>query len=119
MLSWNEIRNRAQSFSREWAEETREAGAYQTFWDDFFSIFGIRRRSVALYQKKVELLGGGRGFIDLFWPGTFLAEHKSAGQDLDAAFAQAVPKRDARRLVQSRNNAQGFTGRSRRIRSRR
>lgn len=90
MLSWNEIRNRALSFSREWAGETRETGEYQTFWDDFFNIFGIRRRSVALYQKKVELLGGGRGFIDLFWPGTFLAEHKSGGQDLDAAFAQAT-----------------------------
>ncbi len=90
MLSWNEIRNRALLFSREWAGETRETGEYQTFWDDFFNIFGIRRRSVALYQKKVELLGGGRGFIDLFWPGTFLAEHKSAGQDLDAAFAQAT-----------------------------
>lgn len=90
MLSWNEIRTRAASFSKEWAEETREMGEYQTFWDDFFSIFGIRRRNVALYQKKVEILGNRRGFIDLFWPGTLLVEHKTAGEDLEAAFSQAT-----------------------------
>ncbi len=89
MLSWNEIRTRASQFSKEWAGETREMGEYQTFWDDFFGIFGIRRRSVALYQKKVEILGKGRGFIDLFWPGTLLVEHKTTGEDLEAAFSQA------------------------------
>ena len=89
MLSWNEIRDRAVNFSREWAGETRETGEYQSFWNDFFEVFGIRRRSVALYQNKVGLLAGRRGYIDLFWPGTLLVEHKSAGEDLDAAFTQA------------------------------
>ncbi len=90
MLSWNEIRTRALQFSREWEGETREMAEYQSFWDDFFHVFGIKRRSVALYQKKVERLGQNRGFIDLFWPGTLLVEHKSAGKDLDAAFTQAT-----------------------------
>src|SRR3989344_3215486 len=90
MLAWNEIRDRASRFSREWVDETRETGEYQSFWNEFFEVFGIRRRSVALYQKKVSLLAGRRGFIDLFWPGTFLVEHKSAGEDLNAAFTQAT-----------------------------
>jgi len=90
MLSWNEIRNRAQHFAREWEGETRETGEYQSFWNEFFEVFGIKRRSVGVYQKKVDLLGEHRGFIDLFWPGTLLVEHKSADKDLDAAFTQAT-----------------------------
>ena len=84
------MRDRATKFSRAWKEETRETGEYQTFWNEFFDIFGIKRRSVAIYQQQVEKLGGGRGFIDLFQPGKLIAEHKSAGKDLDEAFTQAV-----------------------------
>ncbi|WP_147653779.1 type IIL restriction-modification enzyme MmeI [Vulcaniibacterium gelatinicum] len=44
-----------------------------------------------MYEKKAERFGKtGKGRIDVFWPGTLLAEHKSAGQDLDAAFEQAT-----------------------------
>lgn len=35
-------------------------------------------------------LGEKRGFIDLFWKGTLLVEHKSKGKDLDRAFTQAL-----------------------------
>ncbi len=90
MLTWNEMRDRATIFSRAWRDETREMGEYQTFWNEFFDIFGIKRRSVAIYQQQVEKLGGGRGFIDLFQPGKLIAEHKSAGKDLDEAFMQAI-----------------------------
>lgn len=90
MISWNEIRDRAIRFSRDWEEETRETGEYQSFWNDFFGVFDKKRRSIAIYQQKVNLLAGKRGYIDLFWPGVILAEHKSAGEDLDAAFTQAT-----------------------------
>lgn len=90
ILSWNEIRDRALGFSREWATETREAAEYQSFWNDFFNVFGVNRRSVAVYQQKVKLLKKTIGFIDLFWPGMLVVEHKSASQDLDAAFMQAT-----------------------------
>ncbi len=89
ILVWNEIRDRAVRFARQWAEESREAGEYQTFWNEFFEVFGVHRRSVAIYQKQVAKLKGGHGFIDVFWPGTLVVEHKSAGQDLDSAFVQA------------------------------
>lgn len=84
------MRDRATKFARAWKDETREAGEYQTFWNEFFDIFGIKRRSVAMYQKQVEKLSGRQGAIDLFMPGKLIAEHKSAGKDLDDAFTQAM-----------------------------
>lgn len=35
-------------------------------------------------------LNGNWGYIDLFWPGRVLVEHKSAGQNLDKAHAQGM-----------------------------
>ena len=32
----------------------------------------------------------GGGFIDIFWPGTLIAEHKSAGKSLEDAEQQAI-----------------------------
>jgi hypothetical protein len=89
MLSWNEIRDRATKFADEWASETREAGGYQIFWHEFFAVFGVKSRSVAIYQEQVKKLDGNSGFIDLFWPGTLIVEHKSTGHSLDSAFLQA------------------------------
>lgn len=89
-LSWNEIRVNAAKFSKEWSAETKEAAEYQSFWNDFFESFGVRRRSVAVFQKNVAKLNGQPGFIDLFWQGKLICEHKSAGQSLDKAFDQAA-----------------------------
>lgn len=89
-LSWNEIKNRAVEFSKEWENETREHAEAKTFWDDFFNVFGISRRRLAIFEKHVKKLGDKDGFIDLFWPGTLLVEHKSRGKNLDAAFDQST-----------------------------
>jgi len=93
-LSWPEIRNRAMQFARDWRNATSERAEAQTFWNEFFDIFGVKRRSVAVYEQKVEKLPAQgktrQGRIDLFWPGTLLAEHKSAGEDLNAAHTQAL-----------------------------
>ncbi len=89
-LSWNEIRHRAIAFSREWRGETREAAERQSFWNEFFNVFGVRRRTVATFEEPVKKLSGDWGFIDLFWPGRLLAEHKSAGEDLGKAHAQGM-----------------------------
>ncbi len=90
MLSWNEIRHRAIGFSRDWKGTTSEKSERQTFWNEFFNIFGIRRKSVASFEEPVKKLSGNWGYIDLFWPGRVLVEHKSAGQDLDKAHAQGM-----------------------------
>ncbi|MGL4513621.1 MAG: DNA methyltransferase [Lacipirellulaceae bacterium] len=89
-LSWNEIRSRAIAFSREWAEESREHAEAKSFWDGFFDVFGIKRKTVASFEAPVKQLGGGHGFIDLFWKGVLIAEHKSRGKDLGKAHAQAM-----------------------------
>ena len=44
-LSWNEIRARAADFAREWADATYEKGETQSFYNEFFDIFGVRRRT--------------------------------------------------------------------------
>ncbi|WP_299368741.1 DNA methyltransferase [Winogradskyella sp.] len=89
-LSWNEIKDRALKFSNEWANETKERAEKDSFWNDFFNVFGISRRRVATFEEPVKKLGGNQGFIDLFWKGTLLVEHKSKGRSLDKAFEQAT-----------------------------
>lgn len=89
-LSWSEIKHRAIAFSKEWKNETREDAEAKSFWDDFFHVFGVRRRTVASFEEPVKKLSGDWGYIDLFWPGKLLAEHKSAGKNLGKAHAQGM-----------------------------
>lgn len=89
-LSWNEIRDRALKFSLEYKDEYYEKGEAQTFYNDFFNIFGVNRRRVATYEKLVKKSGKKRGYIDLFWKGMLLVEQKSEGEDLKKAKEQAL-----------------------------
>ena len=52
-LSTNEIRVRASNFAEKFKDTTNENKETQTFWNDFFDIFGISRFSVAEYEKQV------------------------------------------------------------------
>ncbi|HVZ79829.1 MAG TPA: DNA methyltransferase [bacterium] len=88
-LSWNEIRDRALKFSGNWKDVSSEDGEAQTFWNEFFEIFGIRRRTVASFEEPVRTIKGKYHFIDLFWKGVLLVEHKSKGKDLSKASSQA------------------------------
>ena len=76
-------------FAHEWKDAAYEKGETQSFYNDFFGIFGVRRRSVARYEERVRKLDNQSGFIDLFWPGVLLVEQKSAGRDLAKAYGQA------------------------------
>jgi hypothetical protein len=89
-LSWNEIRVRAASFTEEWKNAHYERGESQTFYNEFFEVFGVTRRRVASFEDPVRLLGDKRGFLDLFWKGVLLVEQKSAGRDLARAKQQAL-----------------------------
>ena len=88
-ISWNEIRQNAIRFSREWAEEYREDAEAKSFWDAFFLVFGSSRRLLATFEEPVRKINGQYGYIDLFWRGVMLAEHKSRGKSLDKAESQA------------------------------
>lgn len=88
-LSWNEIRQNAIRFSREWKGAQDERAEAQTFWNELFQVFGLRRRLVASFEEPVKSLKNTYHRIDLFWKGRLLAEHKSAGASLDKAESQA------------------------------
>ena len=89
-LSMNEIKKRAIDFANEWKDETSEDAEAKSFWDGFFYNFGIYRKRVASFEEPVKKLGNKQGFIDLFWKGTLIVEHKSRGRDLDKAYSQAL-----------------------------
>jgi hypothetical protein len=88
-ISWNEIRHNAIRFAPDWTGARSESAEKQTFWNEFFAVFGIRRRVVATFEEPVKNLSGDYGHIDLFWPGILLVEHKSLGKDLGKAESQA------------------------------
>jgi hypothetical protein len=104
-LNWNEIKSRALLFSKTWADASNEDSEAKPFWIAFFEIFGITDKRVATFELNVKKLGGSQGFVDLFWPGVLLVEHKSRGKNLDDAVDQAVgylhnlPERDLPQLV--------------------
>lgn len=89
-LSWNEIKSRAIEFSKEWEDESSEDAEAKSFWDGFFNVFGMTRKRLAYFEVQVKKYGGNQGYIDLFWPGMLLVEHKSRGRNLDKAYAQAM-----------------------------
>jgi hypothetical protein len=108
-LSWNEIKSRALTFSRTWADASNEDSQGKPFWIDFFEIFGITNKRVATFEHAVKKLPGAHartdGFVDLFWPGMLLVEQKSRGKNLDVALTQAlsyfpgIAERDLPQLV--------------------
>lgn len=89
-LSWNEIKARSLAFAKEWENETSEHAEAKSFWDGFFTIFGISRKRIAAFEDPVKKLGNKQGFIDLFWKGVLMVEHKSRGRNLDSAYTQAL-----------------------------
>ena len=79
-----EIRNRAGQFSKKWQDKIKEEGRKfleiantQTFYDEFFEVFGKNRFSVARFEE-----GDGGPKIDLLWLGVLLIEQKRPGGNL-------------------------------------
>lgn len=89
-LTLQEIRQRAIAFGHDWKDETSERAEAQTFWNEFFNVFGIHRRSVASFERTVKNLEGAYDRIDVIWQGVLIGEHKSRGQDLSKAATQAL-----------------------------
>lgn len=89
-LSWNEVKDRAVRFSKEWENECSEDAEAKSFLDGFFKVFGITRRRMASFEQKVKKAGDKDGYIDLLWKGVILVEMKSRGKDLGKAYKQAI-----------------------------
>jgi hypothetical protein len=88
-LSWNEIKDRALHFSKEWANTLNEEADAKPFLVEFFNVFGISSKRVSTFEHRVKKLDEKDGYIDLLWKGTILIEMKSRGKNLDRAFTQA------------------------------
>ena len=88
-LSWNEIKDRALHFSKEWADTSNEEADAKPFLVEFFNVFGISSKRVSTFEHRVKKLDEKDGYIDLLWKGTILIEMKSRGKNLDKAYQQA------------------------------
>ncbi|HCY42601.1 MAG TPA: SAM-dependent methyltransferase [Prolixibacteraceae bacterium] len=89
-LSWNEIKDRALNFSKEWADTSNEDADAKPFLVEFFNVFGISSKRVGTFEHRVKKLDEKDGYIDLLWKGTILIEMKSRGKNLDRAYQQAI-----------------------------
>ena len=65
-ISWNEIKSRALTFSRTWADAANEDSQGKPFWIDFFEIFGITDKRVATFEHAVKKLPGVKARTDGF-----------------------------------------------------
>jgi hypothetical protein len=79
-LSWNEVRDRAIRFSRNWCAARSERADKQTFYNEFFEVFGLRRASVAAFEMNVRNLQGHNNSIDLLWRGKLTILHMKSGR---------------------------------------
>ena len=89
-LSWNEIKDRALNFSKEWADTSKEEADAKPFLVEFFNVFGISSKRVSTFEHRVKKLDEKDGYIDLLWKGTILIEMKSRGKNLDKGYKQAI-----------------------------
>lgn len=88
-LNWNEIKSRAFTFSKEWANTTNEEADAKQFLVAFFHVFGISSKRVATFEHRITKLDDSNGYIDFLWKGNILIEMKSKGKNLDKAYLQA------------------------------
>ena len=55
-LGWNEIKDRAVKFSKEWERAFNEEADAQSFLVEFFNVFGISSRKDFTFEHKVKKL---------------------------------------------------------------
>ena len=90
-LQKSSIRQRAARFSERWSGTTSESAEKQTFWNEFFEVFGVDRKIVGQFERHAKRVStGGSGSMDLLMPGEMAVEHKSADKDLDEAMDQLL-----------------------------
>lgn len=89
-LSWNEIKDRALHFSKEWEGTTNEDADAKPFLVEFFNIFGVSSKRVSSFEYRVKRLDSSDGYIDLLWKGVILIEMKSWKKSLEKAYNQAI-----------------------------
>lgn len=84
------MQEKAEIFVEEHKDDYYEKGQAIIFWRDFLDIFGVKTKDVAQFEFNVKDVDNKDNFIDLFWKGNLVVEHKSRGKNLDSAFEQAL-----------------------------
>ncbi|RAP43737.1 MAG: hypothetical protein BZ135_09110 [Methanosphaera sp. rholeuAM6] len=91
MLNNDEMKYRADNFIKKHKSDKSEKSQAQSYWKDFFDIFGVDANQVGEFEFLVVRESTGKpGFIDYYWRNQLIIEHKSLGKDLDKAFEQAI-----------------------------
>jgi type I restriction-modification system DNA methylase subunit len=92
----DQLNDRAEAFSKEFANASYEMGQAQNFVRELCGVYGLNYlRSVDFERRVAKDSGIGNLRIDGFFPGLLLVEMKSKGKDLAGAYAQAkgyIPK---------------------------
>lgn len=89
-FSLGAIRGNAGRFATRWKGTTQENANTQLFWAEFLAVFGVDHKRTVLFERHATRLStGGKGRIDVFWPGEMVVEQKSGGKDLARAAEQA------------------------------
>lgn len=91
VLTLTQMKERAKKFSEDFKDASDERSEAQEYWIEFFKIFGIeKRRTKITFEYAITKIEGNKGFIDCFWPGLLIIEHKSLGKNLDMAYDQLL-----------------------------
>jgi type I restriction-modification system DNA methylase subunit len=86
----DQLNDRAEAFSKEFANASYEMGQGQNFVRELCGVYGLNYlRSVDFERRVAKDSGIGNLRIDGFFPGQLLVEMKSRGKDLAEAYVQA------------------------------
>lgn len=93
-LSRAEVLQRAADFALKWEGEgglkpQKEESLKQSFWRELFEVYGLPVEAVATFEFAVGNVRKTTSFIDLFYPGVCIVEHKSRGCN-EAQFRKAL-----------------------------
>ena len=89
-LNKAEVLHRAYALAKDYASASYEMGQAQNFIRDLCEVFGFSAKRLVSFEQRVKKASGSSGRMDGFYPGKLLIEMKSRGEDLHAAYQQAL-----------------------------
>ncbi|MDP3009558.1 MAG: hypothetical protein Q8N30_10900 [Methylococcales bacterium] len=89
MITIETLRKNATRFAKDFADASYEMGQAQSFIIELCKVFDLDYIRAVRFEDRVKK-AKGKGRIDAFFPSLLLVEMKSAGKDLDEAYAQAT-----------------------------
>lgn len=85
------LHDRADWFSKEFADASYEMGQAQNFMRGLCEVYGISPYRAVLFEERIKKEDGkGINRIDGLFPGLLLVEMKSSGKNLEKAYGQAT-----------------------------